>query len=109
MVQKTEWRGKRGRRNERKAVSGIGAKPTVNSGATCDNADGLLQRADRLSLLVEHKATSGVSMRVEKRWLDQTIRQARERGAVPCWMLNIGGIEIVAVLSRDFDAGGISG
>ena len=105
----TQWCGKAGRRNEQKAVKAIGARPTVNSGATCDNADGLLQRADRLPLLIEHKASEGISMRVEKRWLEQTIRQARERGAVPCWVLNVGGIEIVAVLSRDFDAGGISG
>ena len=102
-MQKTEWRGKRGRRNERKAVKGIGARPTVNSGALHDDGDGLLKRMDRLPILVEHKATEGVSMRVEKRWLDQTIRQARERGAIPAWQLDIGGIVIVAMLEEDWE------
>ena len=94
--------GKRQRKKEKADIERLGAKPTVNSGSTHRTANGTKKRHDALPLIIEHKSTGKKSMSVKREWLEKTIRQAQERGAIPAWQLDIGGIMIVAMLEEDW-------
>lgn len=72
-----------GNRAEERTARRRGARLIPASGAVPGGAADMREEGERHQYLVEHKSTTGSTLRVERRWLEGLSRSARTRGEVP--------------------------
>lgn len=86
---------------EKKILDKLGAQPTINSGATFEDTDGII-RNHYNNYGVEVKATDHKSFSIKAETWAKTYKQSRRMGREPILVTDTNGVQLVTMSINHF-------